>query len=59
VVRALLVPALISLFGRWNWWMPVWAAKILRIEPSPARREDSCDLGAPLPTAEPEPAPAV
>jgi RND superfamily putative drug exporter len=39
VVRALLVPALISLFGRWNWWMPVWAARILRVEPSPARRE--------------------
>ena len=39
VVRALLVPALISLFGRWNWWMPVWAARILRVEPSPALRE--------------------
>ena len=23
VVRALLVPALVSLFGRWNWWLPV------------------------------------
>ena len=22
VVRALLVPALVSLFGRWNWWLP-------------------------------------
>jgi RND superfamily putative drug exporter len=22
VVRALLVPALVTLFGRWNWWMP-------------------------------------
>ncbi|HZP54923.1 MMPL family transporter [Actinocrinis sp.] len=39
IVRALLVPALISLFGRWNWWMPVWAARILRVEPSPALRE--------------------
>jgi len=39
IVRALLVPALISLFGRWNWWMPVWAARILRVEPSPARHE--------------------
>ena len=43
VVRALLVPALVSLFGRWNWWMPVWAARILRIEPSPARREERDD----------------
>ena len=24
VVRALLVPALVSLLGRWNWWLP-WA----------------------------------
>ncbi len=41
IVRALLVPALISLFGRWNWWMPVWAARILRVEPSPALPEPS------------------
>ena len=36
VVRALLVPALVSLFGRWNWWLPVWLARLLRVEPSPA-----------------------
>ncbi len=36
VVRALLVPALVSLFGRWNWWLPVWAARLLRVAPSPA-----------------------
>ncbi|MGL4173016.1 MAG: MMPL family transporter [Actinomycetota bacterium] len=35
IVRALLVPALVSLFGRWNWWLPTWLAKILRVEPSP------------------------
>jgi putative drug exporter of the RND superfamily len=22
VVRALVVPALVTLFGRWNWWLP-------------------------------------
>ena len=22
LIRALLVPALVSLFGRWNWWLP-------------------------------------
>jgi RND superfamily putative drug exporter len=32
VVRALLVPALVSLFGRWNWWLPSWAARALRVE---------------------------
>jgi len=34
------VPALVSLFGRWNWWLPPWAARLLQVEPSPARRED-------------------
>jgi RND superfamily putative drug exporter len=24
VVRGLLVPALVALFGRWNWWTPRW-----------------------------------
>jgi RND superfamily putative drug exporter len=33
IVRALLVPALVSLFGRWNWWLPSWAARALRVEP--------------------------
>jgi uncharacterized membrane protein YdfJ with MMPL/SSD domain len=27
IVRALLVPALVSPFGRWNWWLPAWAAR--------------------------------
>jgi putative drug exporter of the RND superfamily len=35
VVRALLVPALVSLFGRWNWWLPAGVARVLRVEPSP------------------------
>lgn len=40
VVRALLVPAVVSMFGSWNWYLPAWAARILRVEPSlPARRE--------------------
>jgi RND superfamily putative drug exporter len=39
VIRALLVPALVSLFGRWNWWLPAWAARPLRVAPSPAPPE--------------------
>jgi len=35
VIRMLLVPALVSLFGEWNWYMPAGVAKVLRIEPSP------------------------
>ena len=34
IVRALLLPALVALFGRWNWWMPRLPARLLRIEPS-------------------------
>jgi RND superfamily putative drug exporter len=35
IVRALLVPALVSLFGRWNWWLPGWLARALFVAPSP------------------------
>lgn len=35
VVRALLVPAAISWFGKWNWWLPPGMAKLLRVRPSP------------------------
>ncbi|MGF7238964.1 MAG: MMPL family transporter, partial [Frankia sp.] len=34
IVRSLLVPALVSMFGTWNWWLPDWAAKVLRVPPS-------------------------
>jgi len=38
VIRALIVPAVIALMGRWNWWLPHWPARVLRVEPSPLRR---------------------
>jgi RND superfamily putative drug exporter len=38
IVRALLVPAVVSLFGRWNWWLPARPARWLRVEPSVPRR---------------------
>ena len=34
VIRALLVPAIMMLMGRWNWWLPAWAARPLRTRPS-------------------------
>jgi RND superfamily putative drug exporter len=34
IIRALLVPAVVSLFGRWNWWLPERPARLLRVEPS-------------------------
>ena len=39
LVRALLVPALVSLFGKYNWWLPTGLARVLRVEPSPLREE--------------------
>jgi putative drug exporter of the RND superfamily len=38
VVRALLLPALISLFGSWNWWLPRPIARLMRCPPGPERR---------------------
>jgi RND superfamily putative drug exporter len=35
VIRALLVPSVMQLMGRWNWWLPTWTAKVLRTRPSP------------------------
>jgi len=34
VIRALLVPAAVSLLGRWNWWLPERPARWLRVQPS-------------------------
>ena len=36
VIRALLVPSIMRLMGKWNWWLPSWAARVLRIAPSTA-----------------------
>ena len=35
IVRALLVPALMAWFGRWNWWLPARVARVVRVKPSP------------------------
>ena len=34
VIRALLVPAIMRLMGRWNWWLPPGVARLLRTAPS-------------------------
>jgi RND superfamily putative drug exporter len=36
IVRALLLPALVSLLGRWNWWLPRPLERALRL-PAPRR----------------------
>jgi putative drug exporter of the RND superfamily len=38
VIRALIVPAVVLLMGRWNWWLPKVPARLLRVEPSLSRQ---------------------
>jgi carboxypeptidase family protein/MMPL family protein len=56
VVRALLVPALVSLFGRWNWWLPDRLATLLRVGPSPV---DSPQFTGDWMVAAPDPEPVT
>ena len=35
VVRGLLMPSLMLLAGRWNWWLPAGVARVMRVEASP------------------------
>jgi uncharacterized membrane protein YdfJ with MMPL/SSD domain len=41
IVRALLVPSLMALFGRWNWWLPPRIARVVRVPPSPLEASTS------------------
>jgi RND superfamily putative drug exporter len=38
IVRGVLVPAVVAILGRWNWWLPHRPARLLRVEPSLAHR---------------------
>lgn len=44
VVRMLLLPALVSLFGSANWWMPERAARLLRLRDTPPAEPDQPEL---------------
>jgi RND superfamily putative drug exporter len=46
IIRGVLAPAAVAILGRWNWWLPDWAARTLRVEPTGAQ-----------PVAPPDPAP--
>ncbi|BBX75368.1 MMPL family transporter [Mycobacterium shinjukuense] len=41
IVRLVLVPALMAMFAKWNWWLPGWLARVL----------PSVDFDRPLPKA--------
>ncbi|HEY8283711.1 MAG TPA: MMPL family transporter [Chloroflexota bacterium] len=44
IIRMLLVPALVSLLGRWNWWMPAPVAHLLRVRATPVYLEPVDEL---------------
>ena len=35
IVRAVLLPSLMTVLGPYNWWLPRWAARAVRVAPSP------------------------
>ena len=43
IIRGILAPAAVAILGRWNWWLPDWAARILRVEPSRAQPDATPD----------------
>jgi RND superfamily putative drug exporter len=52
IIRGVLAPAAVALFGRWNWWLPAWAARLLRVEPSPPPEpEVTPEVPIPAPTS--------
>src|SRR5215204_1813735 len=48
IIRGVLAPAVGALFGRGNWWLPAWGARVVRVEASPMQPEET-------PTSVPQP----
>src|ERR1035437_1863205 len=63
VIRCLLVPAMVALFGRANWWLPAPMARLLRGNGPVAARPVPVPVPVPAPVASdgapPEPAPVL
>jgi RND superfamily putative drug exporter len=38
LVRMVVLPSLMAVIGRWNWWLPPRIARLARVEPSPLER---------------------
>jgi RND superfamily putative drug exporter len=51
IIRGILAPAVVALLGRWNWWLPDWAARLLRVEPSRVQPDAPLIPPAPAPVA--------
>jgi len=49
IVRTVLVPAVMRLMGKWNWYLPPRVGKLLRLPPSMPAVTDGPDPAQPLP----------
>ena len=47
IIRCLLLPALIALFGRWNWWLPTRPVRPQRRLPPPIPAPENASLKTP------------
>ena len=43
VIRALLVPSIMHVAGDWNWWLPEWAGRLLRVRATPRPALEEAD----------------
>ena len=41
LVRAVIVPAMMAILGRYNWWLPPRVARLVRVHPSPLQEPAS------------------
>ncbi len=46
LVRMLLLPSAMAIFGRWNWWLPHGIARAFRVKPSPLAPPRRAAVGA-------------
>ena len=44
IVRGLLMPSLMTLLGRWNWWLPAPLARLAGVKVSPLAGDERRDL---------------
>jgi len=48
IVRAVLVPSLMAVLGRYNWWLPTRLARVFRVEPSPLEPRRAREASPPI-----------
>jgi RND superfamily putative drug exporter len=47
LVRAVLVPSMMAILGRYNWWLPERVARLVRVRPSPLEQAPAPAGGSP------------